>query len=116
MYKYFVCRDSRRPEATDESDLDICCEVGNQPTCVYDCYSAAASYQLSVPTHRKYDDAIDITGSDVIDGNATTMTPSCHVTSMHGMNDYSICDCKTNDMNLPASQTLYDPYTSSVTT
>jgi len=66
---------SRRPEVTEETNPDIksCRQVENQPTCVHDCYSTAASYQLPVTTHRKYDYVTGVTaGSDVIEHDATT--------------------------------------------
>ena len=64
-----VCRDSRRSEATEETGPDIksCGQVGNQPTCVHDCYSTAAGYQLPITTHCKCD---SVTGSDVIEHEA----------------------------------------------
>jgi len=70
-----MCRAGRRREAAEESGTDIKphSEVGNQPTCVYDCYSTATSHRLPVPAYRKHNDVVvGVTGSDVIKRGATT--------------------------------------------
>jgi len=102
----WICREQRATEVggPDTKTRD---EVGNQPTCVHDCYS---SYQLSAPTHRKCDYVTWVAGSDVTVDGAMATTPDSHVTSSHG------ADTETNDTNLSTSHTLYHPHISSVTT
>ena len=111
-----MCRAGRRREAAEESGTDIKphSEVGNQPTCVYDCYSTATSHRLPVPAYRKHNDVVvGVTGSDVIDGDATTTTPGCHVTSLHRIDKNKMC--RMHEIGLPASRIIYQTYVGSVT-
>ena len=71
-------------------------ETENQPTRIHDCY-----YHLPIPTHRKHDYVIGVTGSDVIERDTTTRL-SMLVTAN--------CAQCTTETDLTASQIVYHPY------
>jgi len=100
-----LCHDFRRREASEEISVDSKsrAKVGNQPACVYHCYSTGSGYQLSVPTHQRHADVIGVTGSDVIVHDAMTTAVVDKKTN-----------CCTNETGLSASQVLYQPYIGSV--
>ena len=131
--------DSRRLEATEESSPDVKSrgQVGNQPTCVYDCYSTATSYQLPLSTYRKYDCVTGVTGCDVIGRGSDVMQRQLQVATTETGNgviaaattpgyvtSIDVMDCETTESDtgtdtgtgLPASLALYHPYSGSVTT
>jgi len=105
-----LCRDFRRREPSDESSADTKSRaaVGNQPACIYDCYSTGSGYQLSLPPRQRHADVIRVTGSDVIVHDAMTSA----IGSTIGLDKKA--NCCTNETSLSASQVLYQPYIGSV--
>jgi len=110
-----LCLDARRREtaAVNGADTKSRCEVGNQPTFVYDSYSTATGYQLPVPEYRKHDDVMGVTGSDITDTDTTT-APGYHGMSEHQMDTNKTC--RMHEISLTASQVLYQTYIGPVTT
>jgi len=105
--------DFRRQEVAEESSVietKSRGEVENQPTRIYDCYFTGSSYQLSVPDHRKRDDVIGITGSDVINCDAASPTAVCCRAATTLEQDKDMI-CRTNETDLPSSRVLHRPYT-----
>ena len=95
-----VCGNFRR-RAAEESTTNrkSGAEVGNQPACVYDCYSTGSGYQLS---HHRRDDVTTATGNDVIVRDGSRV----------GIEDGKSLNCCTNQT--ASSQVLYQPYIGSV--